>query len=115
MDGIIQLIYQNTFHIALSAMDPQDWGGLGFMPGVPLESINHARPAMLTWAVNEITIQVRKEGDVMGGKDGGLHLRARKASPHAKRDHGPSVTWDAINSFSFASLQALSEKNAPIT
>ncbi|KAF9233098.1 hypothetical protein BU15DRAFT_80456 [Melanogaster broomeanus] len=70
---------------------------------------------MLTWAVNEITIQVRKEGDVMGGKDGGLHLRARKASPHAKRDHGPSVTWDAINSFSFASLQALSEKNAPIT
>ncbi|KIJ11608.1 hypothetical protein PAXINDRAFT_157256 [Paxillus involutus ATCC 200175] len=96
------------------ARDPQNWMGR-FMSGVPVKEINHTRPALITWAVNEVTALVQKEASIMGGKDGGLQICARKAPATTKRNHGPSITWEAINSFSFASLQALAEQNAPIT
>ncbi|KAF9235065.1 hypothetical protein BU15DRAFT_65199 [Melanogaster broomeanus] len=114
--AIIQLIARNTLDISPAAKDPQDWTQMGgFMSGVPVEEINHARPALTTWAVNEVTALVWKEASMMGGKDGGLQIRARKAPAATKRNHGPSITWEAVNSFSFASLQALAEQNAPIT
>ncbi|KAH7917122.1 hypothetical protein BV22DRAFT_1026962, partial [Leucogyrophana mollusca] len=110
---ILELIYRSSCYITHAVDDPRQ-GGHPFMPEISPELILHAKPALTTWAVNQVTDLVRAESKVMAGPEAGLCMRARPTRTNAPSNRDPSVTWDAISNFSFHSLQRSVEENAPV-
>ncbi|KDQ50832.1 hypothetical protein JAAARDRAFT_164426, partial [Jaapia argillacea MUCL 33604] len=104
----MSLVYRNARQEKYRVNDQTATGAM-FVAGVAPESIEHAEPALCTWAVELVADLVTRESDVMVKPDSGLHLRAssKKSSKHM-------TTWEKIDGFSLRGLQSTAERNAPI-
>ncbi|KAG5654261.1 hypothetical protein H0H81_005504 [Sphagnurus paluster] len=106
--AIIDKMYQYSIHIPFRNDDPTIPRGLTFQRGQHFTDIEHAQPALAAWAVSLVSSLVHDEGGVMIEPETGLHMRAKSKSDNRR------VTWAAVNSFSFHSLQKKAETHAPI-
>lgn len=133
---IFELIYENASHVPYLKADTTIPKSLA-TPDIPFRSIRHAQPALHGWAIQAVTEFIQKESERMIKPENGLCLRvsskplaARKKYTHllsaaatAETQHTPPeddeeanglITWKKINAFSFKSMQATFEENAPV-
>ncbi|RDB15452.1 hypothetical protein Hypma_004158 [Hypsizygus marmoreus] len=110
---LIDLIHKNSVDAGYRANDPTNPGhGKFFSTSMVPEDIQHARPALTTWAVHLVGELVDAEAGDMIKRETGLHMRAK--AKEGGRDVGEKVTWAGIDSFSMEKLQKISQRNAPI-
>jgi hypothetical protein len=113
MGIIIDLIHHNSARVNYRQGDKTMMSNV-FSPSVAFQDIEHAWPALSTWAVHLVAELVSAEAKVMIAPETGLHLRARgKDDRTRQRNHGPRATWDAVNTFSLQKLQDMAEAHAP--
>ena len=112
MASILDAIYERSLDVAFRTTDMSVEPGTNmFNPNIELHKIQHAMPAMTTWAVRHIARVVQGESEKIVDEKAGLHLRA-----HAKkggRSVANRISWEAIQHFSFKKLQEIARKNSP--
>ncbi|CAA7257316.1 unnamed protein product [Cyclocybe aegerita] len=111
---ILQLLWKNAIATEFRENDMSiEPNGSLFIREGDLNAIEHAQPAMVTWAAELVASLANEESQKMVHPDTGLHLRAR-AKPGG-RDAAHRVTWDAVSLFSLKSLEGIVTRNAPLT
>jgi hypothetical protein len=75
MGIIIDLIHRNSARVNYRQGDKTMMSNV-FSPSVAFQDIEHARPALSTWAVHLVAELVSAEAKVMIAPETGLHLRA---------------------------------------
>ncbi|KAF5384343.1 hypothetical protein D9615_003177 [Tricholomella constricta] len=104
---ILDLIYEYACEVTYRSND-NAVSAPTFTPDRHFAQITHAKPAITSWAVGFVTKLVHSEGGTMVHPTTGLHLRARSKQPRSL------ISWSAIESFSYRTLQTIAENNAPI-
>ncbi|KDQ57007.1 hypothetical protein JAAARDRAFT_109613, partial [Jaapia argillacea MUCL 33604] len=105
---IITLAYHNARQEKYRTNDPTASGSMFVLGGVP-QSIEHAEPALCTWAVQLVANLVARESNVMIKLELGLHLRAS-----SKKSSKYLTTWEKVDVFSLRGLQSTAEEKAPV-
>ncbi|KIJ99754.1 hypothetical protein K443DRAFT_123087 [Laccaria amethystina LaAM-08-1] len=112
MASILNAIYERSLDVTFRTTDMSVKPGTNmFNPDIELHQIQHATPAMTTWAVRHVAMVVQGESEKIVDEKAGLHLRAHE------KEGGQAVanriSWEAIQHFSFKKLQETAQKNSP--
>lgn len=112
MAAILDLIFEKSLQVDFKKSDTSAKPGFNmFNPDNLPSNIEHARPAMTTWAVRRAAHVISGEAQKMVNEKTGLHLRAHVKD--GSRFESNRISWEAVQHFSFKHLQEIANDNSP--